>query len=77
MTNILRPKSGTGFLGTGSYANINMRTCTGVILGQNCVRLSDAVLDIFFFENLFYRKQCKYGINIEVAQISGALYRFL
>ena len=30
----------------------------------------------FFFENLFYKKQCKYGIHIGVAQIRGALNRF-
>ena len=39
--------------------------CSGVILGQNCVRLSDAALnDLFFFKNLFYRKQCKYAVYI-------------
>ena len=38
---------------------------SGVILGQNCVRLSDAAFnDLFFFENLFYQKQCKYAMNI-------------
>ena len=38
---------------------------SGVILGQNCVRLSDAAFDdLFFVENLFYQKQCKYAVNI-------------
>ena len=38
---------------------------SGVILGQSCVRLSDAAFDdLFFFENLFYQKQCKYAVNI-------------
>ena len=36
-----------------------------VILGQNCVRFSDTVLnDLFFFKNLFYQEQCEYAMNI-------------
>ena len=51
-----------------------MVTHSGVILGQNCVRLSDATLDdIFFFKNLFDQKQCRYAMNIEVGKIRGAL----
>ena len=48
---------------------------TGVILGQNCVRLSDAALNglFFFFKNLFYQRECKYVRNIGVAQSRGAL----
>ena len=41
----------------------------GVILGQNCVRLSDAALDDYFFKNLLYQKQCKNAKNIGVPQI--------
>ena len=32
---------------------------------------------LIFFENLFYRKQCKYAMNIGVAQIRGALSQFI
>ena len=49
---------------------------TGVILGQNCVWLSDAALNglfYFFFKNLFYQRECKYARNIGVAQSRGAL----
>ena len=50
---------------------------TGVILGQNCVWLSDAALNglfyFFFFKNLFYQRECKYARNIGVAQSRGAL----
>ena len=40
---------------------------SGVVLGQNCIRLSDAVLNDF--KNLFYQRQFKYAMNIGVAQI--------
>ena len=38
---------------------IGGRRGAGVILCQNCVRLSDVALDDFFFKNLFYQKHCK------------------
>ena len=47
-----------------------------VILGQNCVRLSDAALyDYFFsfFESLCYKKQGEYDMKIRLAQIIAAL----
>ena len=47
------------------------------IPGQNCIWLPDTALDcLFFFKNLFYQKQCKYAINIRVAQIWGIFYSF-
>ena len=49
---------------------------TGVILGQNYVRLSDTALDDLFLSNFFCQKQCKYEMNIEIAQVRGALYSF-
>ena len=44
-----------------------------VILGQNCVWLSEAALNDLFFQKLFYQKQFKHAMNIGVAQIWGAL----
>ena len=56
------------------YEHVN----SGVILGQNCIQLSDTALnDLFFFKNLFYQKQCKYARTTGVAQIICALYIFL
>ena len=42
-----------------------------MILGQNCVRISDAALDDFFSKYLFYQKQCKYAMNVGIAQVRG------
>lgn len=37
----------------------------GGILGQECVWLSDTVLDdLLFLKNLTYEKQCKYAMKI-------------
>ena len=44
----------------------------GVVLGQNCVQLSDTSLDDFFVQKFFLSRQCKYAMNIGVAQIRGA-----
>ena len=52
-------------------------TESGVILGQNCVRLTDAALNDLFFSNLFYQKQYIYAMNIGVAQVRSALLYFL
>ena len=50
---------------------------SGVILGQNCVRLSDTACDdLFFFENLFYQKQCKYAVNIGLLKSEVSLNVF-
>ena len=50
---------------------------SGVILGQDCVQLSDAALDdLYFLKNLFYQKQCNYAMNLGVAQIRVALSQF-
>ena len=47
---------------------------SGVILGQNYVWRPDARLhDLLFSKILFYQKQCKYALNIGVAQIRSAL----
>ena len=48
----------------------------GVTLDQNCIRLSDATLEDLFLKNFFDQKQCKYAMNIGVAQIRGALLVF-
>ena len=46
----------------------------GLILGQNCVQLSEAALDDLFFSKIyFYQKHCKCAMNIDFAQIRGAL----
>ena len=46
----------------------DLQHCAKIILGQNCVRLSDAALDYFFFSKIyFYPKQFKYVMKIEVA----------
>ena len=53
------------------------RSIPGVILGQNCVGVLDANFhEFFFFENLFYQKQCKYAMKLGVAQTRGELYSF-
>ena len=51
---------------------------TGLILDQNCIRLQALPSIIFFFfKYLFNQKQCKYAINIGVAQIRDALLKFI
>ena len=50
---------------------------TGLILDQNCIRLSGTALYYFFSKYLFNQKQCKYAINIGVAQIRDALLKFI
>ena len=37
---------------------------SGVILGQNCVKLPGAALNVFFCEIWFKKKQCKYAVDI-------------
>ena len=45
----------------------------GVVLGQNCVRLTGTALDyLFVLKNLFYQKQFQFAMNIGIAQIRGA-----
>ena len=46
------------------------------ILGQNCIRLSDAAFNDLLFSNVFYGNQCKYAMNIGVAQIRSTLLQF-
>ena len=50
----------------------------GDILGQNCVRLSDAALDDLLFSKIcFIKISGKFlCMNIGVAQVRSALYRF-
>ena len=49
----------------------------GKILGQNLTFGCCPQSFIFFFKNLFDEKQSKYAMNIRVAQIRGALLKFL
>ena len=46
-------------------------------VGQNCLAFRCFPWCFVFFENISFRKQCKYAMNVEVAHIGGALYRFL
>ena len=55
------------------FSRFNCIWKEAIILGQNCIRLSDAALNDFFFENLFYQKLCNYAMSLGVDQIRGAL----
>ena len=68
-SNSLKNKVVLNSLKLASYFQI-LHSNSGVLLGQNCVRLLDAALDVFFF---FKKKKI---VSIGVAQIRGALLQF-
>ena len=60
------------FIDSLKHKNLNILGAKlGVILGQNCVWLSDAALDdFFFFSEAVVRKCCVKKVLLEILQIS-------